>query len=146
MRLFGVYDLDIVSSEGQLKDKVRFQGEPSLRAMAFRVGQSSIPDFHSWPCLEREPWRFFFLSASLVGVLASCPCVWCCRYRADISNARWGVFKNVIKYLWFFILIWNAYYRVDGQHAVFSIHTFIGSIMHRKIASLTVHPVVDEIQ
>ena len=55
----GVNDLDIVSSEGQLKDKVRFQGEPSLRAVAFRVGQSSIPDFHSWPGLGREPWIFF---------------------------------------------------------------------------------------
>ena len=37
-------------TEGQLKDKVRFRGEPSLRAVAFRNRAASLTFIHiDWP-------------------------------------------------------------------------------------------------
>ena len=54
----GVNDLDIVSSEGQLKDKVRFQGEPSLRAVAFRARAASLT-FIPGLALEESLGDFF---------------------------------------------------------------------------------------
>ena len=57
--VIGVYDLDNVSSEGQLKDKVRFQGEPSLRAVAFRARAASLT-FIQGLALEESLGDFFF--------------------------------------------------------------------------------------